>query len=339
MKNSTIKTYGDIVKRIAEIIKISEEKKKELDETELKENFNDHFTYILYYDIDVSLASEFKELVDAERTFNLIKQDSLFTYLDKTRNLLFMCKESANLEKDNYVYYEEIAQIISESYGKSSLDLTEYKGYYILREKFNKWLWLMRKLELFPNETKMSEKEKKDKVNRYLFQNHEQYDRLQTVFVQLKDKEKIIDLNQIHTFKPNLNNKHSDIIYLGLNGDLKLDYIRELKFIYSDSEYQDLLDELSEWQIFSEKEINFLRNTEVKSTVILEGKDSFDTLIKFFCNNNTKITDANALRYLKPVIGEENLKTLVDTLHMLGTIPGNVYEEYLKLETETPTRN
>ena len=36
----------------------------------------------------------------------------------------------------------------------------------------------MRKLELFPDEKRMNDNERKEAVNHYLFQNHEQYNRL-----------------------------------------------------------------------------------------------------------------------------------------------------------------
>ena len=325
-----LKTYGDIVKRIMTIIKTSEQKKKELDPLELRHNYNNYFTYILYYDIEISLANEFRELIDTERTFNNIERISPLTYLDKTRTLLELCKASADMNNANYTYYDEIIHIINESYGKSALALTEYNGYFILREKFKKWLWLMRKLNLFPNTSK-------NDLNNYLFQNHEQYARLQTLFTKLENKP--FEKNEDRSFSINLgNNKHSDIVFLGISGNLKLEYLRELKLIYSNAEFQSLLDELAEWQIFNEEELNKLRIAEPKSSVVLEGNDCFDKLIRFFFNNG-KITDANALRYLKPVIGEENLKNLVDALHNLGTISEDVYEKYIQLDSGKPARS
>ena len=87
--NEEMKKYGDIIERIMEIISLSEKKKKELSPEELKANFDKHFAYILYNDIDVDLASEFKELIDAERTFMQLKQVSPLSCLDKTKQLLF----------------------------------------------------------------------------------------------------------------------------------------------------------------------------------------------------------------------------------------------------------
>ena len=68
-KGKEIKTYGDIIEEIMNIIAASEKKKSEMTPEELKENFNEHFACILYCDIDINLASYFKELIDAERTF------------------------------------------------------------------------------------------------------------------------------------------------------------------------------------------------------------------------------------------------------------------------------
>ena len=148
-KNDTsIKKYGDLIERIMEIIRLSEEKKKNLSAEELKNNFNEHFVYILYNDIDVSLASEFKELIDAERTFYQLKKESPITCLDKTKQLLNECKVNSDPANDKCYIYEELAQIITLSYGKSAFSLTEYKGYYVIRDRFTYWLWLMRKLEL-----------------------------------------------------------------------------------------------------------------------------------------------------------------------------------------------
>lgn len=333
MKNNAIKTYGDIIRRIVEIIKLSKNTKNELAEDEIKENFNNHFTYILYNDIENSLVSEFKELIDAERTFTIMDNESPLVYLDKTRELLAMCEEKSDPNYGNYTYYVEIIQIIGESYGKSALDLTEYKGYYILRERFNKWLWLMRKLDLFPEEKHMSTNEKNDAVDRYLFASHEQYFRIQKYLDQDLANTKFE--KDEPTFKFNLSNrKHSDLILLGLNGNLTIDYLRDLKFLYSNDEYQSLLDELLEWQIFSEEEISKLREIEPKSTVIIDGKDSLDKLVRFFCNNTKEITDANSLRLLKPVIGDGTLNSLVNTLHAIGLISEEVYEQYLTTDKD-----
>ena len=119
---------------------------------------------------------------------------------------------------------------------------------------------------------------------------------------------------------------------MGINGDLKLEYLQNLKFLYDKEEYENLLTELLEWQIFSPEELSSLHTLETKSEIIIDGKDSLDKLIKFFSCNGNNIIDANGLRYLKPVIGEENLKNLVDTLHTLGVITENVYEQYLNLD-------
>ena len=331
MKNNTINTYGDIVRRILEIIKLSENAKKDLTESELKENFNEHFSYILYYDIENTLAGEFKELIDAERTFAIMDKESPLVYLDKTKELLAACEEKTDPKYDNYMYYIEIIHILSESYGKSALDLTEYKGYYILRERFNKWLWLMRKLDLFPEEKYMNNKEKNEAINQYLFSSHEQYFRIQNYLE--KDLSNIYLEKVESSFKLNLSNKkHSDLILLGLNGDLAIDYLRELKFLYSTDEYNNLLNELLEWQIFSKEEISELYEVESKSTIIINGKDILDKLVRFFCNNTKEITDANALRLLKPAIGEKTLNTLINNLHVIGVISEDVYEQYLALE-------
>ena len=319
--NEEMKKYGDIIERIMEIISLSEKKKRELSPEELKANFNKHFAYILYNDIDVDLASEFKELIDAERTFMQLKQASPLSCLDKTKQLLFDCKENSNPSINNSYIYEELAQIITDSYGKSAFLLTEYKGYYILRERLNRFLWLMRKANLFVDEKTMTEEQRRSEVNRILYENHEQYDRLREYIEQAKmidDKKKkngpqIIDINSTTGIRPNFRNKvHSDLILLGLYGKLTTDMVERLRISYSDEEYQELIDELAEWDIFSQEELAKLRNAESKSIVVT---NNFDELFAFFATK--KISDASA---------------------QTGSISQEIYEEYLTQEFGVDTK-
>lgn len=335
-----LKTYGDIVKRIMEIIKLSEQKRATVTPEELKENF----AYILYSYIDVTFVDEFRELIDAERTLWLMKQTSPISYLDKTKNLLDICKDNSAPQTENCYYYEEIAQIISSSYGKSAFELTEYKGYYILREKLNRWLWLMRKLNLFPDERKMNEAERKSEINRILYENHEQYHRLQGYLDQAKrqtdnipeKKDNVIDFNEYLGLKPSFKNKKfGDLVLVGLNGGLTKDTMKYLRFLYSDEDFEQLLDELSEWQVFSQNEIEEFRNI-AKDPIMVA--DSMEQLLMFFVNSKIKVEDADALRLLQPAIGRENLMTFFDILYMSGSIPTNVYEEFLTKEFGVETK-
>lgn len=339
-----VKTYGDIVERIMEIIRLSEQKRTTMDSEELKEHFNEHFAYILYSNIDVALVSEFRELIDAERTFCLMKNASPINCLDKTKELLEICKDNSVPQNNNCFYYEEIVQIISDSYGKSAFDLTEYKGYYILREKVNRWLWLMRKLDLLPDERKMNDAERKNEVNRILYENYEQYNRLQSYLEQAKkqsdtsskENNNVIDFSEYSGFKPTFKNrKFGDLVLVGLNGGLTKDTIKCLRFLYSDADYEQLLTELSEWQIFNQNEIEEFRNIPKDSIMIT---DSMEQLLMFFVNSKIQVEDANALRLLQPAIGRENLMTFLNILYMSGSIPTNVYEEYLTLETGVETK-
>ena len=68
-----MQTYGDIIERIKEIIALSEQRKTEISVIELNENYNNYFVSKLWYEIAVEYAKEFEELLDAERTFYLLK--------------------------------------------------------------------------------------------------------------------------------------------------------------------------------------------------------------------------------------------------------------------------
>ena len=341
-KGKEIKTYGDIIEEIMNIIAASEKKKSEMTPEELKENFNEHFACILYCDIDINLASYFKELIDAERTFTKLKTESPLNCLDKTRQLLYDCKENALPNSKDYFVYEEIAQIINESYGKSAFDLTEYKGYYILRERLNRFLWLMRKVNMLPDESKMTEEQRKEEVNKTLAENKEQYNRLREYIEKAKkisygediSKPQVIDINKTVGIRPNFRNKsHGDLILLGINGTLTAEMVEKLRISYSNEQYQNLLDELLEWEIFSKEEIEKLRNAKDKGTTFISGMDE---LFMFFATK--KITDANAIRLLAPAIGKENCRNLVDSLYQVGAIPQEIYEQYLTLEFGVDTK-
>lgn len=330
----TVKTYGDIIARIEEIIRKSAQKEKELDPQELKDNYNNYFAHILYCNIANDLANEFRECIDAERTFMMFKKSSPFNCLDKTRDLLEICKENSIPQNNNCFYYQEIAQIISESYGKTAFELTAYKGYYILREKLDRWLWLMRKVNLLPNDKKMSESERKAEVDQIFKETQEQYNRLKEYIERAKNQELTSVTNNTSNFNIDLKSKkHQDLIFLGIHGSLSIKTIEKLRFSYSEDQYQLLLDELLEWQIFSPEEIENLRKADIKTTVIT---DDLEELLSFFATK--KNLNANALRALKPAIGDANLIYLINTLYRVGSISTESYEEYLTLETGVDTK-
>ena len=109
--------------------------------------------------------------------------------------------------------------------------------------------------------------------------------------------------------------------------------VEKLRISYSNEQYQNLLDELLEWEIFSKEEIEKLRNAKDKGTTFISGMDE---LFMFFATK--KITDANAIRLLAPAIGKENCRNLVDSLYQVGAIPQEIYEQYLTLEFGVDTK-
>lgn len=344
-----MQTYGDIIKRISEIIELSEQRKSEISVSELNENYNRYFVSKLWYEIAVEYAKEFEELLDAERTFYLLKNAQTFDELNKYNgSLKVVCQARGSEETEFTDDYLHLLEIINNAEGRNAFDLTEFKGYFIAKEDLTEFIRLCRSLKVGPYKVlKDSTKEEiMDTVNLALENRKDQYKRINnylvsayseeinptieeqekettnkyTLFTTIDEKPKDVLFNR----KPN-KTYYRELIYLGIIGKLSIEMVVELKNIMTTGEFELLLQDLQMWQIFTEKEFLKIKQGVYSSHTTIED---IDQLVGFFVTREN--LNSKALETLIPFIGEENFDYMMDKLFKYGAIDTDAYLEYIE---------
>ncbi len=168
-----MKTYGDIINRISEIIANSQEMQKTNPNPK-------NYTHLLYNDIYKDYVSELRDLLDIERTFSILLKSSEDETVKKNLDLLNLCEAKIKANDSNVNDYITLMEIIKSSFGKTPLEITEYAGYFITKEQFANFLDLCRKLKIGPciklNELSSSASEQE--IRNYLNTHKEQYQRI-----------------------------------------------------------------------------------------------------------------------------------------------------------------
>lgn len=345
-----MQTYGDIINRIKEIIELSEQRKSEISVVELNENYNRYFVSKLWYEIAVEYAKEFEELLDAERTFYLLINAQDFDELNKYNAALkVVCQARGSEENELTDDYLTLLGILNNADGRNAFELTEYKGYYIVKEELTTFIAVCRKLKVGPY--KSLKESTKEEVNDFVYSeiSHKksQYKRINdylvssyseeitpildnsikksdetkyTLFTTIDEKPKDVLFNR----KPT-KTYYRELIYLGIIGKLSVDMVIELKNVMTAGEFELLLDDLQKWQIFDEKEFLRIKKGAYSNQTNIED---IDQLVGFFVTREG--LNAKALETLIPFIGEENFDYLMDKLYKYGAIDFDSYIEYIE---------
>lgn len=331
-----MQTYGDIIRKLQEIVKISEEKMKSFSAI-TSQVYKNNFVRILWYDIDLTFAQEFSDLLDAERTFYLVQTNDNAS--KKNSELLDVCKKQGSLSNNNTNNYLKLLEILNNSFDKYSYELTEYHGYFVTKEELPSFISLCRKLNVGPciKLKDLSREDAKKVFKNKQLQKSEQLKRLQGYlgiheeFVLPID---VIDDDQAQMFN-DISSEFNEIIYLGIMGKLTQDMVMELSDIYSKFEFNSLLYELQMWNIFSKGDISEIRRMVNAN---LRNINSMDKLVEFFVNKDG--LDSNSLKAFIPSIGLYNYHYMIDELFKLGVIE---FEDYIKnveeLIKDTPKLN
>lgn len=318
-----MQSYGDIIKRIAELIILSEEKKKELNN--LYENeYNKYFTRIYDYDIYIDYIKEFRDLLNFERVFYNLQTGS--NILKKNAELLELCQKNAN---DND--YLILAELLKNVQGQSALNITYYNGYYVLNESLNEFISLCQKLKVGPcvkiidagkeavqeriNEEQNEKRNQYERINRYL----------EKILATETDEKVEKDTEKANYLPKN----YKELLYLGIQGKLTKTALSTLKNIMSENDFLNLLDDLIMYQVFSEEELEKLRPVKTEMIYV----DSIDELVRYFATLDDLNIDA--LRLLVPSMGINNYSYLMDELFKLGKIDLDTYLKSVKEYLDT----
>lgn len=294
-----METYGDIIKRIVEIIAISENKK-------LENNPEDHFVKLLFHNILEDYADEFNDLLKSEKACYLISTNN--NSGSKNNELITEClslSEQNTALKDKYI---EIVDILKTSLNKNALELEPYLGYFIDKDSFKRFLALCKEVKVGPGkvtnlniDTIQSLRENKDqkaRIDKYLEEN----------------------ISKVEVSDPLANCRFKHLIYLGINGALTLDMIREERNYLSSQEYNLLVQELLDFQIFTKEEL-----LSIEQKPKFERITDVDELVEFF--GNKEILNPQALKLLIPAIGLFNYNYLLDELYKRDRISTIDYEQ------------
>lgn len=312
-----MENYEQIIKRITEIINISNEAKKD--------NKDNEFVRILWTDILSEYAKEFQDLIDTERTFIVIANNKNI----KNEELINECENKVKAEDENSTLYLELLEILDHAKGKTALDLIEYHGYIVLKNELSEFINICRTLEVGDSKKVLDIKpdEVKEILKTFLANNKEQFKRInyymekinqQSVsYEEVSQKVDNIINEQENNAKSIIHSQFKELIYLGVAGKLTIQMISELQRVMSIEEYDLLIQELISWGIFKTEELSNIKTT----TSLLKN---IDEVVAYFLTREGLIVDN--LKFLIPNIGLANYFYLIDKLYKLGKIDYNDYQ-------------
>ena len=326
-----MQTYGDLINRIVEIIELSNKKKSEMIAQEVKD-YNDHFVKMLWCDIDITLANEFQDLLDFERTFMVLNNSEKPEA--KNLELLQVCQEQGSIDNQHTEDYLHIMELLNNADQANVEDLREYKGYFLLKDDLAVFISLCRKLGVGPYTLlkDMDREEAKAAVNREMALKNEQYQRIKA---SVQKAGYVVENNgSIPVIEPSTyeevddaleQNSIDEIIYLGIVGKLTSDMVVDMKKVMPDDSFNKLLKELKIWKIFSEKKIKEIKERAYSHSEYIR---SIDELIGFLALREDLNPDA--LKAFIPSIGVENYHYMIDQLFKFGIISFEYYMENLR---------
>lgn len=312
--------YEDIINRIIEIIKLSEQKKNELESIGLfdSSDFSEYYSYYIYKDYD----KEFERLKNQELTYYLLKTDKYAGL--KNQILIKECNERINRYNEDVFAYQELIDIINKCNGKDASQLTYINGYFVCNEDALKFKQLCKTYNIgYSKDVVLNKQETVEVVQNSINQIQEQKLRIEGF---LNKAKKDFNKNNNGSLDITLtSSKHKELIFLALTGKLKPTDISRLKNVMNGSEFGELIEELRKFNVFSNEEISIvISNSMVKE----EDINDIDELVSYFVT--CEDLDIDNLKQLIPTIGLDNYCYLIDKLFIYKKISSEDYMDYLK---------
>lgn len=312
--------YKDIIKKIVEIIEFSKEKKKEFSEEELKDNFSK----IMYFDIFNEKAEEFRELLDLEKIFYFVMNGYDIT-LNNNR-LLDFCQNEASKENENTEFFLKLITILNDVKGAPLTELAEIAGYYVLKSDFKEFSFLCEYLKVGPFQKFKDRVGAKEEIYARLNENKKQYSRIKEATEKVDyEKSNLFQYNASEEGrkKPTISSKYKELIYLGFTQKLTFDMVKDVREIMSEEEYEELLNDLSKFGIFSLDEIAELKKFKNATITTINDIDEFIAFMAIRDNLNVY-----ALKQIViSIYGYENYHYFMNKMFQYGKIS---FEEFMK---------
>lgn len=351
-----MKTYQDILNRMVEIIKLSAQKKIEIeakDEFDVDKNQKNQLFFGYPYSIYKDYQEEYDDLKNRELTYYLLSENK--NAFNENQKLYNQCLSQLDDDYENKEDYEKLIAIIKNSFGKTANDLITIMGYFIVREDFELFKQLCKKLkvgigvQLNPANVSESSKIREESQKEH----SKQIKRIAKELERLIDKQKTIeeqsqsdletqksqpdDLATKSNHQDTKNDNFKEIIYLGMCGYLNPKMVAELKIVLKNDEFKELLDALKKHGIFNEQE---LLQIEIESAEKVKTINEIDELVAFLALRDD--LNVEALMILIPSIGLNNYYYLIKKLYNFGKIEYEAYKEHLmkikNIEIENKSR-
>lgn len=299
--------YNNLVSKIIDVITKSEDKKRTLPVSELKNNYNKYFINRLGRDIYFEYIQELDDLLELENTcYSLMNADSKF---DKNREIYKIAMQN----QDNYLY-NELLQILKNIGNKYYDQLTMYLGYFICKSDKDRFIQLLKELQLgpFKSVTKFDKTELLQIINNNVNLKNEQEKRISNYMVS-----RILDNTQNERYAQTRKNmstlKYSNIISLGINNSLDTNTIIKFGSALDNIELNELIHELEVFQIFDDEQLYMIKS-EIENRSIEDIK--IDELVRYFAMKEN--LNFEVLKALIPYIGEYNYNYIIKSLKEYG---------------------
>lgn len=300
-------SYEELVERINEIIN------EDQNVFENDVSLRGEFTLINHFRIRKSHVDEFKRLLDIEYMWHdMVTNRS--DYFNKNKELIMICHDMIKAQDDRMDLYIELYNILSNTAGKSITELSCFLGYYVSNDFLDKFKEITSSLKVGPfiRINSLGSDETKNRVDKLLQDNKEQYKRIKN------------NLNVNNRKCEFQGSKFKTILELGISSSLTLSMVQELRSVYNKEDFEELINELEKWQLFTSDELDSLKEYNLKDT---ETIDTLDKLISFFATRED--LDIQGLKVLIPTIGEGNYNELIDGLFKVGKISWEDYKSIL----------
>lgn len=293
-----VKTYDQILERIAYIIKKSSSSPEEL-------------RTINYFRVKKEYQKEFEELLKLESVWYEL-ENNLNNYINCTIELKFELERIKNDNNEETV--NRLLTILNSTSNCTPFELEIIDDYMVRKEDVKEFHILTKQLHIGPYKPlKMSSKEERENLKQKIGRKKASYQRISS---QINHDETIKDEVSF------IDSKYRNIILMYNREIINKEDLKELTNIYNDIEYLSILNELRKYMLITEEEYQDLLTYRTGKAIYA---NSIDELVDFFSNiHDIKIEQINKL---KSILTPYELDELKFELVKRGTF---TFDEYIE---------